>query len=285
MKDDYLKRLSNSLDYYNIENKEEVLEKYKKRYEFGLESGLDPLEIEKRLGDPVKVAEELSTDNTTINNESNDNTDNTKKANNFVDGYNLIVKTVADEIVISESKNNEINIKFENTSKESYDVITDVNKGIKIDYHKTKYFSLNRKPKGKIIIELPNNITFDKITISTTSGNISINELKSKELDIVIVSSRVDFKYLSSSRVKLQTVSGEISGYQIDTNDLSIHTISGDIMVTTVESEIIKIDTVSGDVKISKAKGQIKTSSVTGDIIVDGVIGKSFKNMVKGVFK
>ena len=60
MKDDYIAALNRALMFYQIENKDEILKKYEKRYDFGIESELTEDEIEKMLGNPTEIAKKAN---------------------------------------------------------------------------------------------------------------------------------------------------------------------------------------------------------------------------------
>ena len=50
MKKEFIEELKNELNKHNVLEKDEILEKYSKRYDFGLEAELSCEEIEKMLG-------------------------------------------------------------------------------------------------------------------------------------------------------------------------------------------------------------------------------------------
>ena len=84
----YLERLSLALDKVNANNKSTIIEKYRKRYEFGLESGLSEQEIEEMLGDPETIAEKYRTETNNFENKRYDKE------------HNCVIKTVNDNITI-----------------------------------------------------------------------------------------------------------------------------------------------------------------------------------------
>ncbi|MGM9970550.1 MAG: DUF4097 family beta strand repeat-containing protein [Anaeroplasma sp.] len=277
MRDDYLKELELELNLNNIKNKDEILSKYKKRYDFGLEAEMPEEKIEEMLGNPKEIVEKLKDENSSVDYDFT--TSELKK------GYNLIVKTISADIIIKESKDDKIHTFFESIDLDCYEVKNNTKEGVYIAFKKTKYFSLNRKTDGLITIEIPQNRFFDKIYISSTSGDIKFNQLKSASAEFFIVSGDLSFSSLSSDRIWLHTVSGDINGNTVYTKEIDLNSVSGDISINKVSSELIRIDTVSGDVKIDTSIGNLKVTSVTGDVIIDGVVNKNFKNIVKGVFK
>ena len=105
MKETYLNNLSKALDSVHAKNKDEILKKYEKRYDFGLESGLSEEEIESKLGNPSDIAREYRDDNFT--------SDGTKKEFEFKKNYNLVIHTVNDIVHVKKSLDNKIHIKFD----------------------------------------------------------------------------------------------------------------------------------------------------------------------------
>ena len=63
--------------------------------------------------------------------------------------------------------------------------------------------------------------------------------------------------------------------------------MSGDIEVDLVNSKSLKAETISGDVRINAANDgiHISTSSISGDIRIQGKKYKNFTNEVKEEFK
>ena len=268
MKDMYFQKLGEALDYYGVSNKEEIIDKYKKRYEFGLEASMTEEEIEEKLGDPYDIAREYMDDDIP----------------SIKIGYNLIVKTVADNIIIKKTSDNKIHTIFDDIDMNCYKVENSAKTGVLIDFYKKKYFSLNRR-KGTITIEVPEDRIFDKVEIVTASGEINIDAVKGNKIDAGVVSGDVSFNYLVGNEITLHTVSGDIEGYSIKAKESTLNSVSGDYKINIATAEIIRIDTVSGDIHIENSTGNVRSSSVTGDVVVGGIINKNMKDKIKGVFK
>ena len=88
MKDNYLNELERLLIENNVSDKDEILEKYRKRYEFGIESEMTEEEIESMLGTPEDVLKKYTNDTTSSKNEGE------------VIKCDIIVRTVADDVTI-----------------------------------------------------------------------------------------------------------------------------------------------------------------------------------------
>lgn len=274
MKETYLNNLSKELDLVHAKNKEEILKKFEKRYDFGLESGLSDEEIEKKLGDPSEVAKEYKEEFEESNN----------KDSEFKKNYNLIIHTINDSINIKKSSDNKIHIKFDFDDYDNYN-ITDNDKGVKIEYLKTKYFALNRKKSGEILVELPEDIMFDDAEIASTSGNINVEDLKSNKAIISSTSGIQNIEKIDSKVISLSSVNAQIKIEYIKAERVSISSVSGKIDAEDIDSNNIIIDTISGDINIENADGKLKTTSITGNILINDIKYKSLKGFVKGVFK
>lgn len=271
MKKKYLDRLSEELDKVHANHKDDILEKYKKRYDFGLESGMKEADIEEMLGDPEEVAKKYEGENPFTSDGFNKN-------------YNLSIKTVSDDIVIKKSKDDKAHVFFDDCDADKYNVKNNSD-GIIINYPKTKFFSFNRKHGGTITIEIPENRLFYNAEINSASGDIKIEYLKAKKIEFVVASSDMVIHKLDSDDIVLTTVSGDIFVDKIRSVNFSTSSVSGDIEANHIDCETIIIDTISGDATIKETNGKIKTSSISGSIYVNGTECGNMKTYVKGIFK
>ena len=270
MKDDYLKRLEEELTKNEVKNKDEILEKYRKRYEFGLESGLDEKTIEDMLKDPKEVAEKYK--------------DKNPKKDKFKKNYNLLIRTVRDIVNIKKSKDDKIHIIFDSNDYNNY-VIKDNEDGLKIDFPKSKYFSLNRKKPEEILVEIPENLIFDNAEISTADGDVNISSIIANRIDIYTTSGDLNIYKAEAKSINFTTVSGDIITDYIGVEKINISTVSGKVNMNEVNSSFLVIDTISGDVEVKKNEGKLQTSSITGSILINGQEYGNLKKFVKGVFK
>ena len=261
MKKEYLKELTNELNKHNVADKDEIIEKYSKRYDFGLESELSEEEIENMLGNPKDIVKKYIREN------EEDIIDFTKDdSNNF--SKSLIVKTLSDDISISYANVDEIETSFEGVDKECYN-ITEKNNVIRIEYFKRKFFNLYRSGGGKINIVIPKDYCFDKIEISTTSGDMDLDSLKANSIKVSMVSGDCDFTDFSAKEsISCTSVSGDFTGTTLDAQEVFINLVSGDIEIENVYAKQLNIDTVSGDVDIAYTNASVKTTAISADVNV-----------------
>ena len=104
--EEFLKELEEKLKEKNIENWEEILDKYEKRFNFGLESGLSDEEIIRMLGSVDDIIDSYS-----------------KKEDRDIDGLKIHVSTVADDVFFERSKDDTFHVYLENINEDSYKII------------------------------------------------------------------------------------------------------------------------------------------------------------------
>ena len=114
--EEFLKELEEKLKEKNIENWEEILDKYEKRFHFGLESGLSDEEIIRMLGSIEDIIDSYS-----------------KKEDTDMDGLKIHVSTVLDDVFFERSKDDTFHVYLENINENSYKIIKN-EKEINIEY-------------------------------------------------------------------------------------------------------------------------------------------------------
>ncbi len=275
----YMKELRKELIKNEVENQEEILEKYRKRYEFALEADIDEDEIEDMLGSPEEVANKYASEP-----EASKSFGEDEKNAEYKNDYNLIVKTVNDDILIKCSKDDKNHVFFEDIEKDNYNVTIDSEKGILIEYKKSKYLSLNRN-SGTITISIPKNKVFDQINITGATSDLEAIDLEAQFIKLQTASGDIQLHQLKANNVYVNTVSGDAKIYKIFGNDVFLNTVSGDVEVEYVDARMLKIDSVSGDVDVNNCLGEYKTSAISGDVTVNGNACNTITKSIKGFFR
>ena len=268
--EEFLKELEEKLKEKNIENWEEILDKYEKRFNFGLESGLSDEEIIGMLGSIEDIIDSYS-----------------KKEDTDMDGLKIHVSTVLDDVFFERSKDDAFHVYLENINENSYKIIKN-EKEINIEYINKKFFGLNRRRPGVITIALPFGVVLGDITLSSVSGDLKSEiDLSGKNMDLEMVSGDSKFNKLHMNSFKAHVVSGDLDMDSINSNSIEFSSVSGDIEVDQVNSNSLKAEPVSGDISINEANDgiHISTSSISGDIRIQGKKYKNFTNEVKEEFK
>lgn len=122
----------------------------------------------------------------------------------------------------------------------------------------------------------------NSLKIKAVSGDIEINEaLKFSKLDISSTSGDIKMQDIEAKTIEVESVSGDIRLGNLKEESLKLKTTSGDIGVSSVEGKI-EAKTTSGDIFIKDAKGQIEAKSTSGDIVFEQLEGKVDLQTVSG---
>ncbi|MCR5564895.1 MAG: DUF4097 family beta strand repeat-containing protein [Gammaproteobacteria bacterium] len=283
-KEQYLNELSDLLDLndFSKEEKLSIILKYRKRYEFGLESEMTDEEIINMLGTPADVI------NKYVKIEVKDSKEQKKFVNeekaNYKKGYNLKIKTVSDDIVMLESEDDECHLEFDGVDLTMYNIVNNTEEGVKVDYIKSKFFGLNRRKGGVITVRVPNDKVFDEAELSSVSGDISSTLIKANKLNVATTSGDVNLiDAQSNEEVHINTVSGDSLVHLVKGTRLALNTVSGDARITKAIVNKISINTVSGDVSVDESTtDDVNASSITGDIYISGREFKSLSKSIRG---
>ena len=283
-KEKYLSELSELLDLneFSPEEKQSILIKYRKRYEFGLESEMTDDEIVNMLGTPNDVI------NKYVKIEVKDSKEQKKFINeekaNYKKCYNLKIKTVTDDIVMLESEDEDCHLEFEGVDLTMYNIVNNTEEGVKVDYIKSKFFGLNRRKGGVITLKVPKDKVFDEALLSSVSGNINSTLVKANKLDVSTTSGDVNIiDAESNEEVHINTVSGDSLVHLVKGTRLALNTVSGDVRITKAIVSKISINTVSGDVSVDESTtDDVNASSISGDILISGREFKSLSKSIRG---
>ena len=279
MRDEYLKLLQEELENNGFVNTDEIVDKYRKRYDFGLESGMSEEEIEERLGDPKEIVSKMTDESNKADNEYNESGSDSP--------LKIEIMTVADDVKFEESIDGETHVYMDDIDEESYEIINN-NREIVIKSYKKKYFSLNRRRPGLFTIALPKDYKLGKMKLNSNSGDfIAKTDLNTKNFTLNMVSGDADFKKVTAKEFTIHVVSGDCEIDEINTEEAQISTVSGDIDIDYILANNVKIDTVSGDITIKESSYamNIKSNSISGKVMVNGKKYKTVSSKVKEVFK
>ncbi len=278
-RDEFLKELEKELEANGFVNTDDILDKYRKRYDFGLESEMTDEEIQNRLGSPKEIVKKMVESSGYDHKPDEKDTEPTK--------FNIEINTVSDNVRFEESTDGDTHIYMDDIEETSYNIVNN-DREIFIGSLTKKFFGLNRRRPGLFTIALPTGFKVNKLKLNSASGDfVSKIDLDSKSFNLSIVSGDCEFKKITANEFKTHAVSGDIEIEEINTDIAQISSVSGDIDIDYLLASDLKVDTVSGTIKILEASHamNIKSTSISGTILIDG---KKFKNVttkVKEVFK
>lgn len=270
MRKEFFEQLEKELDAIEAPNKEEILNKYNKRYDFGLESEMSEDEIEAMLGNPKDIASSCKSTNALIVVDSGEK-------------HSLNINTISDDIILKRSDDDKIHISFEETSKDKYKTFKVDSNGVCIDYSTLDYFKLNRS-KGKIIISIPLNKMLDKVCLKSTHGKIESVDINASYVEVSSTSADVSLDNVVCDEFYSKLSTADMKVAMINAKNVKFKSVSGNVMVDTVIAEKIIVDTVSGDVTVEESNAKYKVVSLTGKVKIGELKPKNIKQKVKEVF-
>lgn len=106
-------------------------------------------------------------------------------------------------------------------------------------------------------VEVIESLEFDKLIISSTSGDIKMGDMK-------------------ANSIQIESISGDIKLQDLENDNLKLKTISGDIEVESAKGKI-EAKTTSGTIEIREINGKVELASISGDVKSDDfkVMGNS----------
>ncbi len=248
-KTEYLNNLEQVLIAYKIDNYQEIVDKYRKRFELATMADMTEEEAIKMMGSVESVVRKYA---------------NLSEETTYTDIYNLkIDNALAEEIIVEKTNKQGIVI---NVDEELADriKINNIDKKITISDKFGKSFF--RKAKGRIFIEVGPNIKFDLFEINSVSCDVKICDIEAKTYNLQNVSGDYDIERITAETVRLTTVSGDYDISRIKATDLRISTVSGDAVVNYLDVVNAIFDTISGDISVSGKIKFKKGSSISGNI-------------------
>lgn len=124
--------------------------------------------------------------------------------------------------------------------------------------------------RAEVKIRIPSrllNENMKSISLSTTSGSVTCDNLKSKEISIKSVSGSIKSEATVGEEIFFKTISGSIKTEKIGARKLSYDTVSGSLKICGIFGEKVGLNSVSGSLHITSMKGKnLNLTSVSGSI-------------------
>ena len=127
--------------------------------------------------------------------------------------------------------------------------------------------------------------------LSTVSGDINADYIKSDETSIISTSGYINLGYNKGETLSASTTSGDITVSEFDCNQSSILSTSGYINVSNAEcddntfsstSGDISAGTVNGDLALSATSGYLKVGTINGNLKMNGTSGDQEVKAITG---
>lgn len=306
MINDFLRELGASADKSGIgeENKNLLIQKYKRRYDLALEAGFSEQEALQKFGSPEQIVKKLCEELNKSDKISeakdkedapNENFENTSYSNgggtysdesgefadnraSFADDRldDFVINVYDSDVIIMAS--DEPGVSVEIDGKVNYESNNDKNEFSFIETpsgKKSKFFGRYFSTGGEIRVYVNKDLSFNKIELSSSgSGDIVIKNLnlKSKSFNLSVVSGDClgsNVGIFSEQSANISTVSGDVRIAKLICQSLNVSTVSGDVIINDSLIKDAKMSSVSGDIIIRGRVDSYKSSTISGDVIVN----------------
>ena len=247
-KEEYLISLELALINAGVNDYEEIVEKYRKRFELAAMADMTTDEAIKMMGSVESVVKKY------VGEEKSE----------YFDVYTFKLEdALASNIVIKRGSKPGIVI---NVDEELLDKLNIQHQDNKLSITDKFGKSLFRRCHGSILIEIGDNIKFDKFEISTVSCDVEVCAINTIKTSFYTVSGDFEIDKIIAEDILLNSVSGDFNVGRIKTNEIRINTVSGDADVSYIEADKAIFDTISGDINVCGKLKLKRGSSITGSI-------------------
>ncbi len=257
MRDEFLEELKKELAVNNIENREEILKLYEKRFDLGHEANMTDEEIIQSLDSISDIIDKYKKADT------RDNVDDKNR-------YNVSLElSVFSNFKICRTNQMGITFDLEDKALSETEILVD---GKSVSLKSKSKFGGHIKVKKSCYegtMYIGNNAYFDNLSIEAFACDVDAKYLCGNSLSINSLSGDLDLGELNFDSIKLNTTSGDFNIKRLNAKDTNISTISGDYMIDDINTLEGKIKTISGDVEIvNSSDAKYNISTISGDVII-----------------
>ncbi len=247
-KEEYLKSLELALIEAKCDNYNEIIEKYRKRFELAALADISTEEAIKMMGSVDSVVKKY------CNNEKTE----------YYEVYTFkIDDALASEITIKKGSKPGIVI---NVDEDLLDKLNINHQEHRVSITDKFAKALFRKCRGSILVEIGDNVKFDKFEVATVSCDVEIDEVNAIKCTLHSVSGDFEVDKIIADEVLITTVSGDFNINRIKTKEIRINTVSGDADISYIEADKAIFDTISGDIDVCGKLKLKRGSSISGSI-------------------
>lgn len=264
MKENNLNDLKIKLEEKNVNNIDELMKKYEKWYDLGLESGLNEDEIMNRLNNDADIQE--GKPNYSFKNFANNVKEHFESKD--VTGYNVTINLVDEDVEITYGDDPCALVSFEDVNPNDYQVTSDTSNLI-VERKSSAFKIFRKKTGGKVFVTLPR-ISINILSIDTVSGDLSVDDIEANEVVLNTVNGDYDIDSLKGSTVTINTVSGDFTINEIYATEAVLECVNGDIKIKFLKTGNVEFSAVNGDVEVERLEANSASgNTVNGDILIN----------------
>lgn len=116
-------------------------------------------------------------------------------------------------------------------------------------------------------VYMPHSEELDKISVTTSSGDINIGEFNANDIYIKNSSGDINMSNISGSSMDITLLSGKLKGSRLEASNITLKSSSGDADLNDIKAKYLSADVKSGDINIDNCvTDEINLHSSSGDI-------------------
>lgn len=175
------------------------------------------------------------------------------------------IQDIEDGVVLKPSNDGKCKIVYYDSNKITHSIdVSENTLEIRSEYKDWTSYIFNINIGRVMTIYLPEK-EYERLYISTVSGNINMGEFEFEDMELNTVSGNVD-AYVSG-QLDISTTSGDVNVTGRTDDKAKISSISGNIKLDKFISESLSVDTTSGNVYLDKSDAdKINITTVSGDV-------------------
>lgn len=271
-KDEFMKKLADELDKYQIKDKEQIIQQYENYFLLGHQAKMSDEEIISRYPSIDEIVKSYVQEVSVVKEYEYSRNDTKFAKGNF---KKIIVSLISDDIeFIYDNEIDGIKVTFSNVNANRYKVDTSLDT-FKLTYDaenlikKTSIFDLGKKAKVKIF--LPVNTQYELIFIKSVSASINLNYIQAEEIKVETVSGNIKANRLQVQNINISSVSGCLNATYVESNNVKLRFVSGKCIIDQADINNFSISGVSTYCEIKSGNiVNTSTSCLSGKVVVLG---------------
>lgn len=266
---EFLKRLEEELNRVGATNKEEILSKYRRRFELAKEAGMSESETLEKLGSIDRILAE--------------------------EGFCISAEARcyrSYEVDISDSLAESIHFRLVDGDQVAYVVSSDLERNLDVVMNdremriKDKSGGESDKKYGEMIVNIGRDLALSTVKISCVSAKCYLDDLKAKNFVFKMVDGELSAGLLEAETIRISSVSGNVSCAGIDAVSLNFKTVQSDADFGAVHVENANFYSVKGNIRMSGEIKESKVTSLNGTVwLNDKKLKPSLSDKFNGLFR
>lgn len=115
-------------------------------------------------------------------------------------------------------------------------------------------------------VALPEKV-YQALDVNLVSGDIMMENMKANEISLNTISGDINAKEsLAEKKFVIHSISGDITLQDSKTKDLQVDVTSGDSTIRNAEAKMVTLSSTSGDVLLDRVKGDTEVGNISGNI-------------------